>query len=85
MGLRGTIKVVYESFSHSKNAAMNFRRSSAYGTAVSFLKTASFFFNSFLRHIFSLFSRQFVFVMQPNDTKAKNQHYFKVAWGIAML
>ena len=37
--------------------------------------------------MFSLFSRQFVFVfvMQPNDAKAKKQHYFKVARGIAML
>ena len=82
---RNNKSCVRESFSHSKNAAMNFRRSSAYGTAVSFLKTASFFFSSFLCHIFFLFSRQFVFVMQPNDAKAKKQHYFKVARGIAML
>ena len=59
---RNNKSCVRESFSHSKNAAMNFRRSSAYGTAVSFLKTASFFFSSFLL-IFSLFSLQFVFVM----------------------
>ena len=73
---RNNKSCVRESFSHSKNAAMNFCRSSAYGTAVSFLKRASFF-SSFLRHIFSLFSRQFVFVMQPNDAKAKNRIILK--------
>ena len=62
--VRNNKSYVRESFSHSKNAAMNFRRSSAYGTAASFLKTASFFFQLFsspyiffaiyfLHHIFS--------------------------------
>ena len=74
---RNNKSCVRESFSHSKNVAMKFRRSSAYGTAVSFLKTASFFFSSFLRHTFSLFSRQFVFVMQPNDAKAKKSIILK--------
>ena len=69
---RNNKSCVRESFSHSKNAAMNFRRSGAYGTAVSFLKQLPSFFSSFLRHIFSLFSRQFMFVMQPNDAKEKN-------------
>ena len=58
---------------------MNFCRSGAHGTAVSFLKKVPLFFSSFLHHIFSSFSCQFVFVMQPNDAKAKKQHYFKVA------
>ena len=49
---------VRESFSHSKNAAMNFWRSGAYRTAVSFLKTASFFFQ--------LFSSPYIFfVLSP--------------------
>ena len=55
---RNNKSCVRESFSHSKNAAMNFRRSSAYGTAVSFLKTASFFFQ--------LFSSPYIFfVLSP--------------------
>ena len=41
-----------------KIAAMNFRRSGAYGTAVSFLKTASFFLQ--------LFSSPYIFfVLSP--------------------
>ena len=40
---RNNKSCVRESFSHSKNAAMNFRRSGAYRTAVS-LTTVSFFF-----------------------------------------
>ena len=54
---RNNKSCVRESFSHSKNAAMNFRRSSAYETAVSFLKTASFFFQLFsLPYIFFVLS-----------------------------
>ena len=55
---RNNKSCVRESFSRSKNAAMNFRRSSAYETAVSFLKTASFFFQ--------LFSSPYIFfVLSP--------------------
>ena len=75
MALRGTIKVVYEKVSatlQERGYELSWKR--CYGTAVSFLKTATSFFSSFLHHIFSLFSRQFVFVMQTKDAKQKN-HY----------
>ena len=52
---RNNKSCVRESFSHFKNAAMNFRRSSAYGTAVSFLTTASF--------LFQLFSSPYIFIV----------------------
>ena len=54
---RNNESCVREIFSHSKNASVNFRRSSAYGTAVSFLKTTSFF---------QLFSSPYIFfVLSP--------------------
>ena len=59
MVLRGTIEVVYEKVSATlQERGYEFRRSGAYGTAVSFLK------NSFL--LFQLFSSPYIFfVLSP--------------------
>ena len=87
MALCGTIRVVYEKVSATlQERSYEFSSKQCLRNCCFLLKKQlPSFFSSFLRHIFSLFSRQLVFVMQPNDAKAKKQHYFKVARGIAML
>ena len=79
MALRGIIKVVYEKVSATlQERGYEFSSKRCLRNCCFLLKKQlPSFFSSFLRHIFSLFSRQFVFVMQPNDAKEKNSSILK--------
>ena len=86
MVLRGTIKVVYEKVSAIlQERGYEFSSKRCLRNCCFLLKNSFLLFSALFFAIYFLFSRQFVFVMQPNDAKAKTQHYFKVARGIAML